>query len=215
MNKFALIFLVLVSSIGVVAQSNDAYIPLDVKFSSDSEMVVPKGDSPELFSSGTKNGVRFKISHSKGRGSVESIRGAGLVLENLFTSNDFWHLFWGRASRPRTDVKTCWTVMERIAFITEIRGDDESLWLRVLPDYSPETLYGVDVDGSVILRERQIPLMGIKIPPEALQRLNSGKRVTIRTLAKDNDASGKPISFGLYGFAESIDLCKWVVRQIP
>lgn len=200
MRALRLLFVILIAGLPVHAQNDYANFSPEHKFSPDTKLFIEKGvGSYEAISRGTKNGVRFGISHSFARGSVEAERGADVRPEALTPRADVWHLFWSRD--PSTSVKRCWVVRQGITFIQQSKDDEESSWLTVSSAHLWDVPSTVEVDGKVIYG-------GKKLAPDAVQRLRSGKMVTIQMSSGET----KVLTFSMYGFSEATELCDWVLK---
>lgn len=187
------------------AQNEAVRLPDDSKFTSDAVFEVSK-DGSEVISSGTKNGVRYRISHRNARGSVEGAKGSDLAVGTFRPGSEIWQLACHRF--PKTDSKKCLIARNGIAYIISVGRSGSIPWLTTtniqLPMSGPAS---VEVDDVIIYRNNVMA-------PDAMERLSKGKRATVRIAPDPNVPEWRVIAFDLYGFNEAVELCTWAVKEV-
>ena len=200
----ALLF-VFVLVAAVEAQYEAVRLPDDLKFTLDAVFEASQ-DGSGVISSGTKDGVHYKIFHHNASGFVEGSKGQNLTVGVSKLGSTVWQLRCDRY--PEADSKKCVIIRNGIAFIFNIGRSGPIPWLTTVSGHlglrAPSL---IEVDGITIYSEN-------KMAPDAMERLGLGKKATIRIAPYVNVPEWRVISFDLYGFKEAVELCTWAAKEI-
>ena len=197
-------FLLLVAT--ATAQYQPVRIPNDSKFTQNVVFEESRGEAEDVISSGTKNGIRYKLFHRNASGFVQGSKGQNLPIRPSEYGSDFWHLRCDRY--PEADSRKCGIFRYGIAFIINIGKSGSIPWLTTVSGHlglSAPSL--IEVDGVIVYQEN-------KMATDAMEWLSQGKKATVRIAPNADFPEWRVISFDLYGFNEAVDLCSWAVKEI-